>query len=122
MGIYKNYKKMGLESHMNLATFNINGLRAKLKNDLLGKMLKDAQVGVCVVSETHRRKEDLKTAQYPKYKILADHCRETPIGEQIKGGVLILVHTDFSAEEIPKREELRDNRALHSQSVSNGEP
>ena len=91
---------------MNILTLNINGLRTKRKKTLLGKMLKDLQIGVCVLTETHLRKSDLEQIDYPQYSIIADHCRPTPEGEWIKGGVLILVHINFTAEELPKQTEL----------------
>ena len=89
-------------SYLNLVTINVNGLRTKLKKDLLGKLLIDLQVGVCIKTDSHLGKPEVKDIQYPKYNVLVD----TPVGEPIKGGVLILVHANFSAEEIPKMEEL----------------
>ena len=83
---------------------NINGLRKKKKRGLLGKLMLDLWTGVCVVTETHIRKEELGRAQIDNYHILADDCRATSIGEHIGGEVIILVHNALAAakeDEIP---------------------
>ena len=38
----------------------------------------------------------------PSNQIAADSCRPIPLGEKIAGGVLILVHIDLVADELPK--------------------
>ena len=69
---------------------------------MLGKMLYDLQVGVCIVTETHLRETDIDSLKFPTYHVVAHYCRPTPKGSRIGGGVLILVHVDFVAETIPK--------------------
>ena len=91
---------------MNLVGINVNGVRKKRKRLLLEKLLADLTVGVCVLSETHLRKADLATFSIEHYRIFGDYCRPTPVGESIRGGVLILVHEAFSAERIPERQDL----------------
>ena len=87
---------------LNVLSLNINGVRTGEKRTMLGKLLHDLQVGVCLLTETHLREDDLDTFDIPHYHVVADYCRPTPVGEWIKGGVLILVHTNFDADELPK--------------------
>ena len=44
----------------------------------------------------------IRTATEPSYQIAADSCRPIPLGEKIAGGVLILVHIDLAADDLPK--------------------
>ena len=87
---------------LNVMSINANGLRTKLKRDLLGKLLQDLQVGVGLITETHLRKPDLAWIKFPQYHIVADYCRRTPTGQRIGGGVLILVHRNFTTAKIPR--------------------
>ena len=92
---------------LNIIALNINGLRTKRKKDLLEKLLEDLRVGVGIISETHLRKSDLKTIKYRNYHVVADYCRKTPVGEQIRGGVLIIVHNNFTTDSLPKNKKVR---------------
>ena len=91
---------------LNLVTLNINGLRTRRKKAMLGKLLKDLQIGVAIITETHLRTSELGRVNYKHYNVIADHCRDTPKGQHIGGGVLILVHQNFSAEELPQEKTL----------------
>ena len=91
---------------LNTLTLNINGLRKKRKKALLGKLLRDLQIGVAIITETHLRESELGRVKYRKYHTMADYCRPTPEGQRIGGGVLILAHTNFSTEELPRAKEL----------------
>ena len=53
---------------------NINGLRQKRRRTLLGKLLHDLHAGICVVTETNLREEDLKTLDYDYYNVATDYC------------------------------------------------
>ena len=77
---------------------NINGLRKEQKRILLGKLTYDIWAGVCVVTETHLKKADLGQLAYDNYRIMADFCRPTPIGERIGRVVVILAHNSLSSE------------------------
>ena len=44
---------------LTVISINANGLRTKIKRDLLGKLLLDLQVGVGLITETHLRTADL---------------------------------------------------------------
>ena len=87
---------------MNVLSLNINGIRTGQTRTMLRKLLYDLQVGVCILTETHLREEDLEFLTTPNYLVVADHCRLTPVGDYIKGGVLILVHITIGADELPK--------------------
>ena len=86
----------------NMLSLNINGLRTEQKRTTLGKLLFDLQIGVCVLTETHLRSEDLDDLSVTSYQIVADYCRPVPVGDKIAGGVLILVHIDLVADELPR--------------------
>ena len=81
---------------------NANGLRTDSQRTFLGKLLVDLQVGICIVTESHLRKRDLKKLRYKNYVVLADSCRPIPLGEHAAGGVVILVHANFTASELPE--------------------
>ena len=87
---------------LNIISINANGLRTKIKRDLLGKLLLDLQVGVGLITETHLRTADLSWIKYPQYHVVSDYCRPVPAGKQIGGGVPILVHQDFTTTKVPK--------------------
>ena len=89
------------EAMLNVVCINANGLRTRRQKTFLNKLLTDLHVGVCVVTETHLRKKDLKTIDMENYVLLADSCRPAPVGEMIKGGVIILAHAAFTAYELP---------------------
>ena len=76
---------------------NMNGLRTKNKCITLGKLMFDLWAGVCIVTETHLREEELGRVRIEHYHTLADYCRPTPIGERIGGGVIIIVHNTLTA-------------------------
>ena len=76
---------------------NMNGLRAKNKCVMLGKLMFDLWAGVCIVTETHLREEELGRVRIENFHTLADDCRPTPIGERIGGGVIIIVHNTLTA-------------------------
>ena len=86
----------------NLVCINANGLRTKRKKTCLSKLLKDLKAGICVVTETHLRKRDLKYLKIDHFVLVADYRRPTPIGGHIYGGSVILVHENFTAEELPE--------------------
>ena len=87
---------------MTMLTINANGIRTKRQRAFLGKILVDLRIGICVVTETHLRIKELKRIRMNDYVVLADSCRPTPVGDHIGGGVVILVHANFTAEEIPE--------------------
>ena len=87
---------------------NAYGLRTERQRTFLGKFLVDLKVGICFVTETHLRKRDLKKARYENYVLLADSCKPILVGERIAGGVLILVHANFTAREPPAIPDLPD--------------
>ena len=70
----------------NLLRINANGLRTKRRKTFLGRLLVDLKIGVCVVTETHLRKKDLRYLKYDDYVVLADSCRLVPEGDRIAGG------------------------------------
>ena len=65
-------------------------------------MLHELQVGLCIVTETHLREADIEFLKFPTYHVVAHHCRPTPKGSHISGGVLILAHINFTTEVMPK--------------------
>ena len=46
-------------AHLNVISVNANGLRKNRKRRLLRKLLKDLQVSLGIITETHLREEDL---------------------------------------------------------------
>ena len=100
--VFKLGKVLCTGAAFNMLSLNINGLRTDQKRTTLGKLLFDLQVGVCILTETHLRLEELDYLTIPSYQIVADYCRPVPMGEKIAGGVLILVHIDLVADELPK--------------------
>ena len=83
----------------------MNGIRTKQKRLLLAKFLEDFKVGACILPETHLRQAELGGFRIQGYHIMREYCRDAPVGTRIGGGVLILVHANFSAERIGGREE-----------------
>ena len=100
--VFKLGKVLCTGAAFNMLSLNINGLRTEQKRTTLGKLLFDLQIGVCILTETHLRSEDLDNLSIPSYQIVADCCRPVPMGDKIAGGVLILVHIDLVADELPK--------------------
>ena len=83
-------------------SINANGLRSPQKRALLSSLLRDLRVGVGIITETHLRQSDLAWVKCPGYNVVAHHCRRTPVGQRIDGGVLILVHVNFTTAKQPK--------------------
>ena len=48
------------EKMRRIVTININGLREENNILHLGRMLYTLKIGICIVTETHLRKEELK--------------------------------------------------------------
>ena len=57
--VFKLGKVLCTGAAFNMLSLNINGLRTEQKRTTLGKLLFDLQVGVCILSETHLRLEEL---------------------------------------------------------------
>ena len=95
-------------AQLNIVRVNANGLRTDRQRAFLGKLLVDLQVGVCIVTESHLRKRGLKRVKFKNYVLLADSRRLIPIGEHITGGVIILVHVNFTAAEPPRSRASRE--------------
>ena len=92
-----------------ILTINANGIRARRQRTFLEKALVDLRIGVCVVTQTHLRRKDVKKIRINDYVVLADSCRPTPVGDHIGSGVVILVHANFAPEEIPEIEGLPEH-------------
>ena len=86
--------KVGRAPHtgpiLNVATLNVNGLRANPRRGLLAKLLKDLQVGISILTGTHLRSVNLKNIKYPKNNAMAASRRPRSIRERIGGGASIL--------------------------------
>ena len=89
-------------AHLNVIAVNANGIRTARKKRLLRKLLRDLQVGLGIITETHLREEDLEGLRFRGYYRPAEYCRETEAGRGIRGGVLILAHNRFSTGKLPK--------------------
>ena len=63
----------------------------------LAKMLCGPQVGICVLTGTHLRKFGVARFRMGRYHVVSESCRSAPVGEPFGGGVLILVHVNFSS-------------------------
>ena len=87
-------------SVINVVGINANGIRSKRKRLLLHKLLIEIKAGVRIVTETHMRKSELRGLKIEDYYIQGQYCRDTPLGERIGGGVLILIHRGISTAKI----------------------
>ena len=71
---------------MNIISVNANGLRTGRKRRLLRKLLRDLQVGLGVITETHLREADLEGPRIKGYNRSAEYCRPDVEGVLIWGG------------------------------------
>ena len=71
---------------LNTVCVNANGLRAKRKRILLGKLLFDLQAAVGIVTGTHLRRADVNGLHFRNYNKPANYCRPTDVGRRIGGG------------------------------------
>ena len=81
-------------AHLNVIGINANGIRTARKRRLLRKLLRDLQVGLGIITETHLREEDLEGLRIRGYYRPAEYCRKTEIGKSIRGGYLSWRITD----------------------------
>ena len=81
-----------------ILNINCNGLRKKKKRLVLGHIMNILQVGVCVATETHLRRAELKFLKIPGYVTVAESCR-TAEGKKMGGGVVILVKSTLTVLE-----------------------
>ena len=56
-----------------------------------------------MVTETHLRPGDVGSLRVPHYYVVTDCSRPTPVGKKLGGGVAILAHENFMAEEIKEQ-------------------
>ena len=82
---------------INILAINVEGIRMKHKRLALEEKLLERHIDICIVSESHLRKADLKRITFENYTIVADYCRKTRT--QIGGGVVIMVRNTVTAEE-----------------------
>ena len=80
---------------MRVITVNCNGIRKKYKRLILEKLLFDLNIGICVLTETHLRKQELDQVKFTSYIVVSESCRVAR--NKIGGGVLIMVHPKISA-------------------------
>ena len=97
------------EAVANFVCINADGIRTQRKRLLLYKLLRDLQVALCVVTETHLREEELPKVRTPNYYRVAEFCREIPPGVRPGGGVLIMAHQNFSTKSSPYVEEIQED-------------
>ena len=55
---------MYASAQLRIVQINANGLRTDRQRTFLGKLMADLQVGVCIATETHLRKRELKRIKY----------------------------------------------------------
>ena len=103
-------------SFLNIVCVNINGVRTKYKQTMPGRMPSDLEGRVCVLTETHLRETDLERFQCQGFYAAAHHCRDTPEGERIGGGVLVLIRDGVTAEGLPELDGL--DRSIEHCAVS----
>ena len=84
---------------MNVISLNVNGIRKKRKRLALERVLDELHISICVATETHLRKKDLKRTKFKNYTLMADFCRN-PVGK-IGGGSAIIVSNLVTAETCP---------------------
>ena len=99
-------RKLYTLSVMNVVGVNANGIRTKRKRLMLRKLLRELKTGVGIITGTHMRRSELRGMVFPDYYIGGEHCRPTPIGERIGGGVLILVNRSIVTEKLDRNEEI----------------
>ena len=93
----------GGDNLLRMMTVNCNGIYKRKKYLSLGDLLRTLQIGVCVVSESHLRRKDLRRIKIPGCVLLAHFCRIAR-GRWIGGGVAIMVRTTVTAEELDSGE------------------
>ena len=82
---------------LNILAINVEDLRKKHKRLALEEILQTFHIDVCIASESHIRKTDIKRITFQHFTIVADYCKRTRT--QIGGGVIILIRTTVTAEE-----------------------
>ena len=85
---------------INVVGINANGIRSKRKRLLLRKLLIEIKAGVRIITESHMRKTELRSLKIDDDYIQGQYCRDTPVGERIGGGVLILIHRGISPTKV----------------------
>ena len=85
---------------MNKVSRNIEGVRTKTKRSLLLKLLKDFRAGVCVLSETHLRKQNWVECGFLGIALRGTTVQISPLVSGSAEGGLKLVRTSFSSEHI----------------------
>ena len=82
---------------LNILNINVDGARKRCKRLALLEILAEHHIDVCVITESHLRKREIKRIKFNGYAILGKHCRQNP--GRITGGVLILVKNAVAAKE-----------------------
>ena len=81
---------------MRMLNLNVNGIRKRAKRIELAELLRKLKIGVCVLTETHLRKEECDRTHFKYYSIAAESCRKD--AAHIGGGVMILVHHIYKSD------------------------
>ena len=92
-----NPARMGRET-LRLVTVNCNGLRRRRRRLALGHLLAVLKVDICIITESHLRKGDLKMLKggdFPEYAVISSFCRKAK-NRKIGGGVVIMAHTGLT--------------------------
>ena len=77
---------MGLNSYLSIVTLNVNGLNAPVKRCRVSEGIKEQNLSICCLQETHYRPKDTSRFKVREWKTIY-HAN----GHQKKAGVAILI-------------------------------
>ena len=60
-----------------MMVINCNGIRNRYRRILLAELLYRLHIGVCIITETHLRKEEVKQLKFLHYTVVSDYSRVT---------------------------------------------
>ena len=62
-------------TNLRIVSINVRGLRVKEKRAALLALLVELKVGICVFTETHLKKRDVKQLYSPRCQVANQDCR-----------------------------------------------